>query len=224
MKKILKGLVVFSFVSIFSLSAHAVQVNWTDWTVETSSSSAIGELVVGTTTVAVTYTNTAPHAFVQTGAGTNYWTGSAYTNGTVNNAPPAAEQIALSAGGLVTISFSETIVNPYIAMNSWNGNVVDFGVPIIIDSFGSGFWGSGTATLNGTGTGFTGNGEFHGVISLIGSFDSISFTNTSEGWHGFTIGVAGLADNNGGDIPEPAPLALLGLGLLGLAFMRKRRR
>lgn len=47
--------------------------------------------------------------------------------------------------------------------------------------------------LNASGTGFLGIGEFHRVIALSGSFYSISFTHTTENWHGFTIRVAGLA-------------------------------
>jgi hypothetical protein len=72
-------------------------------------------------------------------------------------------------------------VDPYIGLVSWNGNTVDFGVPIVIDSFGPGYWGSGTPILNGTSTGFFGSGEVHGVIRLPGSFDSITFSHTSEG-------------------------------------------
>jgi len=211
------------FLALASMSAHAVPVNWTDWQSSASNTTAAGQLTVGATTVDVNYSGTGAHAFVQngvTGNLTNYWSGTAYTNGNVDNAPTPAEGVSLSQGGTVTVNFSQAILNPFIAMNSWNGNVVDFGVPITIDSFGPGYWGSGTAILNGTGTGFTGSGEFHGVISLSGSFTSISFTHTSENWHGFTVGVEGLGEQQ--DVPEPGPLALWALGLLGLAFARKR--
>lgn len=219
MKRIIQLAAGSLITTVFSASAFAVNVSWTDWTSSPDSFSASGDLLVGSTSVGVGYTGTGSHAFVQTAGGTNYWTGSAYTNGTVDNAPPASDIIALNTGGTVTITFSQTVVDPYIGLVSWNGNTVDFGVPIVIDSFGPGFWGSGTPVLNATGTGFFGSGEVHGVIRLPGSFDSITFSHTSEGWHGFTVGVAGIAP-----VPEPETYAMLlaGLGLLGFAARRKK--
>lgn len=219
MKRILQLAAGSLITAFFSASAFAVTVSWTDWTTSTDSFSASGDLLVGSTSVGVGYSATGAHSFVTTGAGTNFWTGSAYTNGTVDNAPPASDIVALSTGGTVTITFSQTVVDPYIGLVSWNGNTVDFGVPIVIDSFGPGYWGSGTPILNGTSTGFFGSGEVHGVIRLPGSFDSITFTHVSEGWHGFTVGVAGIAP-----VPEPETYAMLlaGLGLLGFAARRKK--
>jgi len=208
---------------LISTPAFAVPVSWTDW-ISSESSSAIGQIIVGSTVVGVSYvSNTAP-SFVQTGTGTDYWTGAAYTDGTVDNAPTPSELVALNAGGTVTIDFSEAIEDPFIAMNSWNSNVVDFGVPISIDSSGTGYWGTGTAVLNDSGTGFTGAGEFHGVIALSGSFDSVTFSHTSEYWHGFTVGVAGLADSGPAPVPEPTTMLLFGAGLAGLAGLRIRRK
>ena len=208
---------------LISTPAFAVPVSWTDW-VSSESSSAIGQIIVGSTVVGVSYANDAPSAFVQTGTGIDYWTGAAYTNGTADNAPTSSELIALGNGGTVTIDFTEAIEDPFIAMNSWNSNVVDFGVPISIDSFGHGYWGTGTAVLNDSGTGFTGAGEFHGVIALSGSFDSVTFSHTSEYWHGFTVGVAGLADSGPAPVPEPTTMLLFGAGLAGLAGLRTRRK
>ena len=100
---------------------------------------------------------------------------------------------------------------------SANGNSMDFGTAISIDSFGRGFWGAGTPLLNGTGTGFFGAGEVHGVIQAAGSFTTLSFTHTTENWHGFTLGVASLAS-----VPEPASMLMLLTGLLGMGLRRRR--
>lgn len=207
-----------AIISLSSMSASATTVLWTDWTSVTSSSSASGQIVAGADTVAVGYSGTGNHSFVQTGSGTNYWTGPAYTNGVVDNAPPASELVALSGGGTVTITFSETVIDPFIGLISWNRNIADFGTPITIDSFGAGFWGNGTPILNGAGTGFEGVGEVHGILRLIGSFDSITFSHTSEGWHGFTVGIAGVSA-----VPVPAAVWLFGSGLLGLVGLARKK-
>ncbi|MCS6897933.1 MAG: hypothetical protein NZM29_08175, partial [Nitrospira sp.] len=200
--------------------AHAVVVSWTDWTSSSNQFSASGTLLVDSTRVDVQYSGTGAHRFVQTGTGRNYWTGPAYTQGAIENPPPASELVALWRGGRVTITFSQTVQDPFIALVSWNGNRAEFGVPIEFDSVGHGYWGSGTPVLNAAGTGFFGRGELHGVIRLSGTYDSITFTHTTENWHGFTVGVAGLAN----PIPIPAAAWLFGSGVMGLIGLRKIRK
>lgn len=217
LRKLTIGTIIIT--TCFSAPSFATQVSWTDWTSSPDQFSADGNLLVGSTVVNVGYSGTGAHAFVQTGTGTNYWTGTAYTQGTVTNAPPAAELVALDQGGTVTINFSQTVQNPFLAINSWNGNTVEFGVPIEFDSFGPGFWGNGTPILNSTGTGFLGSGELHGIVSMPGLYNSISFTHTGEFWHGFTVGVAGLAS----PVPIPAAIWLFGSGVIGLIGMKRIR-
>ena len=204
-----------------SVPASAATVSWTDWTSRPSNTTVAGNLLVGATNVAVTYTGAIN--FVQTAGGTNYWNPSApyISIGVVDNAPPAADIISLSTGGTKTITFSQAVQDPLIALVSWNGNTVDFGVAIEILSFGRGFWGNGTPILNAGGTGFFGQGEVHGVIRLPGVHSSITFTDTNENWHGFTVGVVGLPPPP--PVPEPAILALLGFGLVGFGLARRRR-
>lgn len=219
----MKKIITLTLLSLSSASfAGTVPVSWTDWQSVPDSSSATGQLVANGSTVDVSYTGTSSHALVQTTGGTDYWTGSAYTNGVVLNAPDSSNNdlIELNAGGTVTLNFSQTILNPLIAMNSWNGNVVNFSSPIEIDSYGSGYWGTGTP-INITSTGFTGSGEFHGVIRLLGSFDSFSFTHTSENWHGFTVGVEGLAPPPNA-VPIPAAAFLFAPALLGFMGLRRK--
>lgn len=227
MKKLHYAVGVSLLLGTASTAVSAAPVTWTDWTsTPAAASQVLGVLNVNGTPVDVTFTG--PYAFAQLGAGsdTNYWTiPTTYESSVVDNAPPPTDLIALNTGGTKTITFSQAVQDPLIAFTSWNGNTVDFGTPIELLSSGPGFWGNGTVQVNPAGTGFFGNGEVHGVIRLPGSFTQITFTDTSENWHGFTLGVVGLADDGGGGtVPEPGVLALVGLGLLGSVFARRRRR
>jgi hypothetical protein len=126
----------------------------------------------------------------------------------------------LNAAGGATITFSQPVQDPFLALVSWNGNTVEFGVPIQFLSFGAGYFGGGTPIINQAGTGFYGSGEVHGVMQLSGWYSSITFTHTSENWHGFTVGAlpSGVVPT-----PEPSILYLLGGGLLGLMASRRKR-
>lgn len=227
MKKLHCSMGVALMFSVAASASHAA-VSWTDWVdfTQAGSPAVFGSLDVNGTNVGVTYDG--PFAFAQIGSGgdVNYWTNPAtYQSATVSNAPPPSDLIALNTGGAKTITFSQAVKDPLIALTSWNGNTVDFGTPIELLSSGPGFWGNGTFVINAAGTGFFGSGEVHGVIRLPGTFTQITFTDTSENWHGFTIGVVGLADDGGGGtVPEPNVLALIALGLLGAASMRRRLR
>ncbi len=196
--------------------AVADVVYWTDWTgTGSAASSVVGTITTGSGPIDVVATGT--YSFAQTSGGTNYWIPSTpYLSSVVSNAPPDADIIALGAGGTETITFSGAVHDPLFALVSWNSNVVDFNTPIEILSYGAGYWGNGTPILNAEGDGFTGVGEVHGVIRLPGDFTTISFTHTTEYWHGFTVGVLGPGETPPPGVPEPATLLLLGSGLAGL--------
>ncbi len=232
---------IAAVVAVLPLHAFAVPVTWTDW-VSADANTASGTLNADGTDITVTSTSSSAYAFVQTDSGTNYWTepnagALPYTGGDVDNAPFGPDIIALNGGGEVTITFSEAVQDPYVALVSWNGNTATTSAPFEVISFGQGFWGNGSfADL--TSTGFVGSGELHGIIRFSGTFTEISFSHTSENWHGFTVGIAGLADDGGGDsgggddggdppandVPEPGPLGVLGLSLLILGLARRRRQ
>lgn len=216
MRSLSRHLMLIILVMLPLSAALAAPVSWTDWTAA-APSEVTGVLTFGSDTVDVT--STGAYLFAQVSGGTNYWIPSApYISSTVDNAPPDSDIIALSTGGTVTITFSQAVQDPLLALVSWNGNTVDFGVPINILSYGAGYWGNGVPVLNSTGTGFFGSGEVHGVIELPGLYDSITFTHTSEGWHGFTVGAKAVV------IPVPPTVWFLGSGLVGLIGLRSLRR
>lgn len=196
-------------------AAGATTVAWTDWLTATSGT-ATGTIAAPSGTVGVSYAG--GYSFAQTGCGTTWWAPGNY-NGAINK-PFDCDIIALSTGGTKTITFDTEVTDPYMALMSWNGNTVVFSAPIEVVSNGVGWWGSGTPVVNAAGDGFFGSGEVHGIIRLRGTFRSITFTDTSENWHGFTIGIA---DRASVPVSAPATLALL-VPAFAAAFVATRRR
>ncbi|MBP0016029.1 MAG: hypothetical protein J7647_00545 [Cyanobacteria bacterium SBLK] len=173
------------------------EVVWTDWTtVSADLKIATGAITKGSHEITVTSTADPTHNFVQTDGGTDYWKpADPYLSTEVENAPSTPDIVTLNTGGTVTITFSEPVRNPLVALVSWNLGSVKFSAPIEVLSDGKkGYWGTGTAVLNGEKNGFSPQGELHGVIRLPGVYESLSFTHPSENWHGFTIGISDIAE------------------------------
>ena len=218
MKKIL---LTAALLSSMATTALAGPIAWVDWTSAATGLNGSAQGTVGG--ISVRYTGDV--AFAQLGSGINYWTEgnpAPYTgNAVIDNAPTAAEMIAMRyAGTTQTITFSQAVLNPVMAIVSMGQGGVpvtyDFNTPFVVLSEGRGYWGDGTYTL-GAGDLLTGR-ELHAAIQFIGTFTSISWTTPqAENWHGFTFGLPSQ------DVSEPGALALFGFALLGLFGRMKRR-
>jgi hypothetical protein len=231
---------VCAVVLAASGAASAAPVIWTDWTSGTAgtSGSAAGFIDLGTlgpdaSDISVAYSGEIQ--FIQTSAGTNYWTGpdATYQSSLVDNRPPGTDIIALSRATSKTLTFSQAVDDLFFAVVSLNGNGYEFNEDFTIVSFGPGYWGNGTLTKQDLGNGqfrLIGSGEPHGVIQFNRAVSSITWTSlTNENWNGFTVGTYGLAPPTDpetppvGAIPEPSTYALFGVGLAAVAMMLRRR-
>lgn len=205
---------------LMSQSANAATVYWADWT-QSSNNTVSGFIDALGTIVEINTNNTTSYHFTQTdGSGINYYNpATPYISAEVENAPGTSDIIALNSAGTETIVFSTAVVDPLIALVSWNGNTLEFNAPIEVVSYALGYWGSGTPILNVAETGLYGDGDLHAVIRLKGTFNSITFTHTSELWHGYTVGITAA-------VPEPATygLMLAGLSLVGFSAHRRTKK
>lgn len=173
---------------------------------------------------------------------------SPYTSAFVENIPTGTDIIGLRYAGTQTLSFSETIANPVFSYVSLNGNGYSFDQDFEILSFGNsidgnacGYWGCGTSYKSVVDLGggnfeyqLLGTGEPHGTLRFTGAFDTVTWQSLSdEYWNGFTVGIEGTAaeilpdpdpDSGPAPVPEPSTVLLLGSGLMGLVWYRRKRK
>jgi outer membrane autotransporter protein len=189
-------LLVAFFLLMCAHAGHAAPYTWVAWE-SANSTTATGTL----NGVTVTFTGDLNPPAQVNGEGTNVWANSpsTYTSEEVDNPPPNADIVRLTGGpntGIQTLTFSQPVVDPVMAilsLGSTSGGITyEFDAPFTILNNGPGFFGDGPLTqLSDT---VLEGQEGHGIIRFSGTFTSISWTMpTAEFWHGFQIGIAGLA-------------------------------
>lgn len=220
-------------------SASAALYHYVDWTAANVAGGTASGLITlpDLSTVTVTFTartvTGAPGNLfgAQINGGTNYWNPSTpYISPQVENAPPGTDIIQLSGGTsqIYTVTLSEAIKDPIMAILSLGQpglpTTYDFDSPFDIVSQGAGYWGGGPAALQELPGDVLLGREGHGTLQFLGTFDTFSWTvPTPETWHGFTFGIRTTEALEPNGVPEPAPLALVAIGLLGAIAARRRR-
>ncbi len=227
--KCFAGFVAILFaVALLVTAPAAFAVSWTDWPESIVSGSGSGVITLGSDTVNVGFSGP-----VSGFSNDGYWY---HPNGptpqmiaTYGNLNPS-EMIQEMYTGRVTLTFSKPVVDLYIALVSVgqpNYNVsyafqnLQNSIEVYSYGFHDSFGFNGPIAYGINGNTFTG-AEFSGILKLAGTYTSLTFDiGPNETWHGFNIGAASVS-NEVPAVPEPATMLLLGLGLMGIAGMRKK--
>ena len=202
-----------------TILAQSATAGWIDWSDKNN-----GTLTIGTSTVGVTLSSSVegtPLALLEGDTYyNNFFTGGTSPTGTYAGLAPS-DLIQINDPSTFTLNFDQTVTDLYMSLVSvgQKNKPVSyiFNDAFSVVSAGANNWGYGSYAVSGNT--FTGK-EYNGVLHFSGSFDSISFsTNPNEYWHGFNF--ASFTPTS--SVSEPASLALLGLGLCGLAAARRRK-
>ncbi len=222
---------------VLAQSAQAATIYWTDWTSATPGTAGSAEGSITTPDnppVGITYDGEI--FFAQTDGGINYWTPpTAFTGGNIDNAPANSDIIAVVGGNdsLHTITFDQPVENPVMAVYSLGrvGNSITYNFDAEFDVINFFPGSANNQFLTELSDNVLEGEEGKGIIQFQGNFSSINWTvPEGEGWHGFTIGVQNVANNNttinnNVDVPEPQDiLGLLLIGGFGITGILKGKR
>jgi len=195
---------------------------WTDWTSATLG--APGSATGTVSGVGVSYGGELDSA--TTNGTTTIWApNSSFIGGTVTASPSAVgDAIFLDGsftGGGDTITFSSPVLNPVFAF--WSLGQPGLSASFTFNATPTVEAGGPNSQYGGSSISVAGNvvsgSEGNGVVEFAGTFSSISWTNTFESFYAFTVGVNDVPAS----VPEPTSLALLGLGLAGLGFGKRKQ-